>query len=414
MRRGPAWGLRSGPRGPFHPEEGQAFACGAGVRLPNLKSCSSHPGAPKGGNRIPMRTIPFLTLALLCLAPLVPVATATNHCGDSLTFVSGTPSTAYEGTVTISAYYSDAGAQCGLDHWSFTFERNGAYFTGPWTNLGTASSGPGYYVITADVVFDAATWTVWTGAEENCCGSGGAGAIGGGSWTIVVNPPTDCGDGVDNDGDGVSDYGSDPGCSGPTDASERGTRTCDNGVDDDNDGQADAPADPGCSGPFDTSERGASYACDDGVDNDGDGASDYPSDLGCASGTDTTETQECGETAPFVQLCVTPGAELGLPVRLIDPSGGATHHVVGSVDVYRVTVPLLPPVNVPCVTLRVDGSPNACALLGTYVSTIALLVDDEMAEPALDEPLPVRICHAEYTILVANVGLPAFPGYTVC
>ncbi|MBT8461190.1 MAG: multicopper oxidase family protein, partial [Gemmatimonadetes bacterium] len=59
-----------------------------------------------------------------------------------------------------------------------------------------------------------------------------------------------CGDGLDNDGDGLIDFaGGDPGCHAATDAGERGPR----------------------------------LPCDDGIDNDGDGTTDYPADLNCAS-----------------------------------------------------------------------------------------------------------------------------------
>lgn len=66
-----------------------------------------------------------------------------------------------------------------------------------------------------------------------------------------------CDDGIDNDGDGTSDFGSDPGCTSANDSSELGTAQCDNGIDDDGNGSIDYRADggdPGCTSLSDTRE----------------------------------------------------------------------------------------------------------------------------------------------------------------
>lgn len=72
-----------------------------------------------------------------------------------------------------------------------------------------------------------------------------------------------CNDGIDNDGDGVTDFkpgaGGDPGCSSTNDDSEKdSTLVCDDGVDNDGDGRIDYVAngsgDPGCDSPSDPSE----------------------------------------------------------------------------------------------------------------------------------------------------------------
>lgn len=80
----------------------------------------------------------------------------------------------------------------------------------------------------------------------------------------VVEPPAVCADGADNDGDGLVDFPSDPGC-----------------VSADDDDELD-PA-----------------QCSDGKDNDGDGLIDFPDDaLGCESATDDDEADPCKEPAP--------------------------------------------------------------------------------------------------------------------
>ena len=74
---------------------------------------------------------------------------------------------------------------------------------------------------------------------------------------------------------------------------------CTNGIDDDGDGLADYPSDPGCTSPFDNSEKEAGHVCDDGADNDGDQKIDFridgSGDPGCDGPTDSSETD--GEAA---------------------------------------------------------------------------------------------------------------------
>jgi hypothetical protein len=96
-----------------------------------------------------------------------------------------------------------------------------------------------------------------------------------------------CGDGLDNDADGVADA-ADPGCVSASDTSEQEAGlACDDGADNDGDLLADL-SDPGCSAPADPSEQNASVACDDGADNDGDSLADL-ADLGCSGPADPSE-----------------------------------------------------------------------------------------------------------------------------
>lgn len=96
-----------------------------------------------------------------------------------------------------------------------------------------------------------------------------------------------CGDGIDNDGDGLVDM-ADPGCTSTSDTSEVDPpKACADGIDNDGDGKVDM-ADPGCTGASDNDEYNAPPpACADGIDNDGDGRIDL-ADPGCngdAAGT---------------------------------------------------------------------------------------------------------------------------------
>lgn len=79
---------------------------------------------------------------------------------------------------------------------------------------------------------------------------------------------------------------------GPLPLVDRPPAACADGLDNDGDGQTDFPADPGCASAGDTSETEPlppPAICADGLDNDGDGLTDFPADPGCASATDADE-----------------------------------------------------------------------------------------------------------------------------
>lgn len=112
------------------------------------------------------------------------------------------------------------------------------------------------------------------------CSGGPTGGGGGGKQTktvqcdnsVLIGAP-ECSDGIDNDGDGLSDA-ADPGC-GTGSGDDDGT---------------------GGYNPNDNSESGSGQQtgaqCSDGVDNNGDGNVDYPDDPGCESGDDNLELSE--------------------------------------------------------------------------------------------------------------------------
>ncbi|MEZ4470923.1 MAG: hypothetical protein R3F60_09005 [bacterium] len=107
-------------------------------------------------------------------------------------------------------------------------------------------------------------------------------------------PPPQCANGMDDDGDGAIDL-ADPGCASSQDVDESDDPVlpaCQNGVDDDDDGLIDFPADPGCGSEFDDDERNDNAPplpqCSTGNDDDGDGRVDL-ADPGCASAADPRE-----------------------------------------------------------------------------------------------------------------------------
>ena len=133
-------------------------------------------------------------------------------------------------------------------------------------------------------------------------------------YTQPITTTAACSDGKDNDGDGLIDYPSDPGCYGKEDATEDAPSTstsCSSslkallGTDchymySGADGKAvfcDGPMTKSAQEGATTATTGCSTttstvitACSDGKDNDGDGLIDYPSDTGCYSKDDYDET----------------------------------------------------------------------------------------------------------------------------
>ncbi len=104
-----------------------------------------------------------------------------------------------------------------------------------------------------------------------------------------------CGDRQDNDGDGLVDYPDDYGCTALSDDSEDNP-ACSDGEDNDGDGLLDWEQDPGCRNNARNTTESNDYACGDGRDNDGDGKVDYPADPGCSSRTDSSEVDpQCSD-----------------------------------------------------------------------------------------------------------------------
>ena len=151
-------------------------------------------------------------------------------------------------------------------------------------------------------------------------------------WVAYLTPPA-CSDGVDNDGDGQTDYPADPGCRSASDHSEQ--FDCQDGIDDDGDGLVDYPADPGCRAATDPTEK---FDCSDGLDNDGDGLTDYPADPGCFTADWPLENPECSDGIdndgdgnvdyPADAQCVRPSDRSELP----DCSDGIDNDGDGNVD----------------------------------------------------------------------------------
>jgi hypothetical protein len=102
--------------------------------------------------------------------------------------------------------------------------------------------------------------------------------------------PPQCSDGIDNDGDGATDYPADFACSSVDDTNENDVKAqCQDGLDNDTDDFSDYPADVACTSTQDNDEGDRKTQCQDDLDNDRDGASDYPKDFACSSTQDDDE-----------------------------------------------------------------------------------------------------------------------------
>ncbi|NVB83104.1 MAG: hypothetical protein HOV81_32295 [Kofleriaceae bacterium] len=103
-----------------------------------------------------------------------------------------------------------------------------------------------------------------------------------GSRTCV---PVACADGMDNDGDGKTDYPNDPGCMTPGDMDESGD-------------DCSPTVGPNCP------------ACSDGMDNDLDGLTDFPADTSCPTSLGVNE--QCNQSEPII--VATTGTVMGTTV----------------------------------------------------------------------------------------------------
>lgn len=79
---------------------------------------------------------------------------------------------------------------------------------------------------------------------------------------------------------------------------------CNDGIDNDGDGYTDYGSDPECISTYDTSE--GDYQCSDGVDNDGDGFIDYPNDPQCNSAEDNREAGSAASSTAGQSEGITP------------------------------------------------------------------------------------------------------------
>jgi hypothetical protein len=115
---------------------------------------------------------------------------------------------------------------------------------------------------------------------------------------------------------------------------------CSDGLDNDGDGLTDHPADPGCTDASDTDETDPTPPpppqCSDGLDNDGDGLTDHPADPGCTDASDTDETDPTPPPPPGSTKIVAAAGDI-----VCDPSAFAFPGTDPTKCQHRATAALL-------------------------------------------------------------------------
>ena len=159
-----------------------------------------------------------------------------------------------------------------------------------------------------------------------------------------------------------------------------GSRTCQgaacgDGMDNDSDGLADYPLDPGCFSASDDDETDPATApvCSNAMDDDTDGAMDYPADFGCSSAAGTSEVFCSIEADPTSLITTTPvtGTTTGLANNF--PAASCQGTASGPDAVYALQLP------VPVATLVLDLSTSA------YDTVLTLRDPQCLAEIACDD-----------------------------
>ena len=157
-------------------------------------------------------------------------------------------------------------------------------------------------------------------------------------------PRPQCWNQLDDDGDGITDYPFEPGCTGKGDDDEADPRqppACGNGRDDDMDGVVDFPADIGCAarGDLDEEDPRNRPQCSNRIDDDRDNVTDYPNDPGCAAAGDPSERDDAVPPAcnneedddrdglvdfPYDPGCIAAGH---VSERDLDPPAACSNHL---------------------------------------------------------------------------------------
>jgi hypothetical protein len=164
----------------------------------------------------------------------------------------------------------------------------------------------------------------------------------GGPVGAQICQPTQCFDGIDNDGDGKADFPADPGCLDLDDNTE--TDDCPNG-----------PTCPDCA---------------DGLDNDSDGFIDFPNDPSCTAASSTSEAC-AGEQDPIA--AITSGSTTGTLVGAHDDHQPSCTFSDGVDLIYTIQLPQMASVTFD--TNDEDGS--------AQVDTVLSLLPASCQEPSL-------------------------------
>ena len=161
-------------------------------------------------------------------------------------------------------------------------------------------------------------------------------------------------------------------CKGPAGGRTCRPTECNDGVDNNGDVRFDFPADPGCTNISDDGEDtvcpGASCpVCADGLDNDNDNQIDYPTDTGCLAASSLSEG--CRETEPILAITAptTTGTLVGATTDDHNPTCVTTSHPD---RIYTLDLP------VALQSLVIDTE-------GSVVNTVLSFMDRACGEPSI-------------------------------
>lgn len=163
-------------------------------------------------------------------------------------------------------------------------------------------------------------------------------------------------------------------CTGPVGSKVCQPFACIDGLDNDGDGKTDYPFDPGCASPSDNDEANPATApvCSNGTDDDADGMTDFPADIGCGAASDTSEAFCPTETDPIagaINAKTITGTTTGKTNNYTPTCQTTSNNDV----VYSLNLP------VPVVSLQIDTN-------GTTYDTILVLANTHCsAEVACDD-----------------------------
>ena len=139
-------------------------------------------------------------------------------------------------------------------------------------------------------------------------------------------------------------------CKGTPGSRTCGPALCGDGVDNDGDGKTDYPFDPGCDSVADDTEANPATppVCADSMDNDTDTMTDWPADYGCSAASGTTEAFCTTETNPtsLITSATTMGTTVGMTSNFASLSCQSS--ASGPDVVYALSLP------VPVQTLTLD------------------------------------------------------------
>jgi len=120
---------------------------------------------------------------------------------------------------------------------------------------------------------------------------------------------------------------------------------CKDGVDNDGDGLSDFPDDPGCYAAEDLSELNPAIECDDGLDNDLDTKIDFPNDPECFSADSNSESESCQQLPKPTNLLVKQGQAGAIEISWLNKIKVITNLDIHS-WIFRSDTPLGPFVRV--------------------------------------------------------------------